>query len=1110
MESNTTTTTATTGTGKSLRASRVSEMVLDEHLYKEKRRVPAAPYILNWGASPTNSGIIAAGPDPYPHHVRASRRSRLQQEQKSNAEQKKLGTLNGVFLPCVQNIFGVILFIRLAWIVGVAGWLQAGLIVLLCSGATLLTAVSLSAVTTNGAIPAGGPYYIISRGLGPQVGGAVGILFYLGTTIAGAMYVCGAIEILFVYIAPAQMSQLIPDKLTATRVYGTILLFLITLVVFVGMKHVVLTAIPIQLCVVLSIIAVYVGLLVKEPSEFMDVRMVGKRLVSRNMFDSVGRSKNSSSMLDSYFCHAGPDQASRICNPYYAKEGISQVPALSTTWPNGWYQNLHPKWTEQPGDYVATWTRSHVDVGNFGNDPGHVFVQADMATDFVVLVGIFFPSVTGIMAGCNRSGDLRDPSKSIPFGTITAILLTSSVYMSWVLLLAGRVSSVVLNDKFGRSLGSQLLVALLAWPSVWVVLIGALCSTIGAGLQSLVGAPRLLAAIAHDDVVPKLGRLVRSGSARGPLLVTWFVCQVTVLIGNVDDITPLVSACFLMCYLSVNASCALQSLLRVPSWRPRFRMYHWTLSLFGACLCLTVMLMCSWLYTLLAFSLALAISRLISYRVAGLLSAGQDVEWVASRSSKAILPFSSTAAFTAVTLAATLAAVDGNGGIALDDLEATLWKECQLWAGDGLAGLSLASARAALLRQEGRPVHPKNWTPTILTLLPSAEAAEGKEKLFGLLRALTLRTGGVTIVATVVESPDQVPDATDKLRKFMRHGGTKPMSGFVRVVASCQPSEALKVLVQSVGIASLSPNTVAVSMPATTDSDDSSARFWPHCVEAIRAAISCGKAVMLVKGLDEPSSSRTLMSGDEQDSGQQHHQVLSSNTADDECAESVTTIDVWWIFNDGGILLLLPYLLLQQEQREDDRESIRIKRKRKRQELRIFTIARPQDNSIAMKRHLQAFLYELRIPADVFVVEMDETDVSAYAVERTLALQQRRDLLSQLHLHARCDVMAVLDHARTRDCCPPVSDKPEENNKKDESEDEHELQVRRMHTALKLNGVASSFSRNARLVFMNLPSGPGEHESADAYLGMLQALTDGLPRVILVYGTGTEVVTLYS
>lgn len=62
----------------------------------------------------------------------------------------------------------------------------------------MLTAISMSAIATNGVVPAGGSYFMISRALGPEFGGAVGILFYLGTTFASSMYILGAVEILLV------------------------------------------------------------------------------------------------------------------------------------------------------------------------------------------------------------------------------------------------------------------------------------------------------------------------------------------------------------------------------------------------------------------------------------------------------------------------------------------------------------------------------------------------------------------------------------------------------------------------------------------------------------------------------------------------------------------------------------------------------------------------------------------------------------------------------------------------------------------------------------------------------------------------------------------------
>jgi len=114
------------------------------------------------------------------------------------APPKKLGTVMGVFVPCLQNILGVILFLRSSDIVGWVGISLNELVVGLCCATTFFTSLSLSAIATNGAIKGGGPYYLISRALGPEFGGSVGLCFYLGTTVAASMYLLGAAETLLV------------------------------------------------------------------------------------------------------------------------------------------------------------------------------------------------------------------------------------------------------------------------------------------------------------------------------------------------------------------------------------------------------------------------------------------------------------------------------------------------------------------------------------------------------------------------------------------------------------------------------------------------------------------------------------------------------------------------------------------------------------------------------------------------------------------------------------------------------------------------------------------------------------------------------------------------
>lgn len=88
--------------------------------------------------------------------------------------------------------------------------------------------------------------------------------------------------------------------------------------------------------------------------------------------------------------------------------------------------------------------------------------------------------------------------------------------MTSVFLLAGVADGNLLRDKYGDSIDGRLIVAEVAWPSSWLILIGALLSTVGAGLQSLTGAPRLLQAIAQDNLLPFLGYFGKAAGSGEP------------------------------------------------------------------------------------------------------------------------------------------------------------------------------------------------------------------------------------------------------------------------------------------------------------------------------------------------------------------------------------------------------------------------------------------------------------------------------------------------------------------------------------------------------------------------------------------------------------------
>ncbi|XP_032966227.1 solute carrier family 12 member 7 isoform X3 [Rhinolophus ferrumequinum] len=971
-----------------------------------------------------------------------------------------MGTFIGVYLPCLQNILGVILFLRLTWIVGVAGVLESFLIVFMCCTCTMLTAISMSAIATNGVVPAGGSYYMISRSLGPEFGGAVGLCFYLGTTFAGAMYILGTIEIFLTYISPgaaiihaASADGEAVAMLHNMRVYGTCTLALMATVVFVGVKYVNKLALVFLACVVLSILAIYAGVIKTafDPPD-IPVCLLGNRTLSRRSFDVCAKVHTTSNgtrttMLWGLFCNGSADATN--CDDYFAQNNLTEIQGIPGVASGVLLDNLWSAYTDK-GVFVEKKGTPSVPAPEESRASGLPYVLTDIMTYFTMLVGIYFPSVTGIMAGSNRSGDLRDAQKSIPTGTILAIVTTSFIYLSCIVLFGACIEGVILRDKFGEALQGNLVIGMLAWPSPWVIVIGSFFSTCGAGLQSLTGAPRLLQAIARDGIVPFLqvfGHGKANGEPTWALLLTALICEIGILIASLDSVAPILSMFFLMCYMFVNLACAVQTLLRTPNWRPRFKYYHWTLSFLGMSLCLALMFVCSWYYALCAMLIASCIYKYIEYR-------GAEKEW-----------------------------------------------------GDGIRGLSLNAARYALLRVEQGAPHTKNWRPQVLVMLNlDAEQCVKHPRLLSF--TTQLKAGkGLTIVGSVLEGTyldkhTEAQLAEENIRSLMSAEKSK---GFCQLVVSSNLRDGMSHLIQSAGLGGMKHNTVLVAWPESWKEEDNPSS-WRNFVDTVRDTTAAQQALLVAKNVDLfPQNQERFSDGN---------------------------IDVWWIVHDGGLLMLLPFLLRQHK----------VWRKCR---MRIFTVAQVDDNSIQMKKDLQTFLYHLRISAEVEVVEMGESDISAFTYEKTLLMEQRSQMVKQMQLskterereaqliHDRNTASHSVVAARTQ--APPTPDKvqmtwtkekliAEKYKNKDvgisgfkdlfslkpEWGNLNQSNVRRMHTAVKLNGVVLNKSQDAQLVLLNMPGPPRNRQGDENYMEFLEVLTEGLHRVLLVRGSGREVVTIYS
>ncbi|MBU1039896.1 MAG: amino acid permease [Proteobacteria bacterium] len=202
---------------------------------------------------------------------------------------------------------------------------------------------------------------------------------------------------------------------------------------------------------------------------------------------------------------------------------------------------------------------------------------------FFSMFALFFPAVTGIMAGANMSGDLRDPARAIPSGTFAAIGFTAVVYILMILLLAAA------NPRPGL-IGNIMVIrenALLPM----LIPVGIFSATLSSALGSMMGAPRILQSIAKDGVFPWLRPLARisGGEPRHATVLTFLIAQGAIQAGNLDTIAPVITMFFMITYGTLNLACFYEAYSRNPSFRPSFRLYGWGTALAGCLSCLVVM-----------------------------------------------------------------------------------------------------------------------------------------------------------------------------------------------------------------------------------------------------------------------------------------------------------------------------------------------------------------------------------------------------------------------------------------------------------------------------------------------------------------------------------------
>lgn len=562
------------------------------------------------------------------------------QKEKATGSQSTgtLGTFAGVFTPSVLTILGIILFLRTGYVVGNAGLPRALLIISIANIISVLTSVSLSAIATNLKVKSGGDYYLISRTLGLEFGGAIGAILFLAQAVSIAFYCIGFGEAL------SGSGLLMGGKTNP------------------------------QLVAIAAVAFLFI------------------------------------------FAWMGSDWATKF---QYVVMALL-LAALVSFFIGGFFQ----------------W-----DIAVFRGN----WSTPDDSLPFWVLFALFFPAVTGFTQGVSMSGDLKDPGKSLPLGTFLAVGVSIVVYFGAAVVFSGALP----NRELSADYSAMFHIAHFSW----LIDAGVIAATLSSAMASFLGAPRILQSLAADRIFPYLHFFAEGvGPSRNPrravLLAAGIAC-LTVALGNLNIIAPVVSMFFLISYGLLNYATYYEARAASPSFRPTFKYFDRRLSLIGFLACLLAMLAIDPTMGLIAISILFAIFQYLR-------RTADPARWADSR-----------------------------------------------------RAYNLQLARENLLAANVTPGHPRDWRPQILAF---SEDAERRPRLLRLSSWLEGGSGLTTFV-TILEGKDLLlaKEKEDLEKQLQQDIKDHNSAAFSLVLTTTDVGEAVHTLLQAHGIGPLRPNTILLN-----------------------------------------------------------------------------------------------------------------------------------------------------------------------------------------------------------------------------------------------------------------------------------------------------------
>lgn len=236
-------------------------------------------------------------------------------------------------------------------------------------------------------------------------------------------------------------------------------------------------------------------------------------------------------------------------------------------------------------------------------------VQGFRESSFWGVFAVFFPAVTGILAGVNMSGELSNPRKSIPTGTLIAVALTGLIYLGMILIASLIASPDELVSDY------YVFIDRAYWKPI--VIAGLLGATFSSALSSMVGAPRILLALGQKNILPRsafFAQKSKSGEPRNAIYFSVIVVVLSLLFRDLNAIAPLITMFFLITYAMINVVVLIEQSLGLPSFRPTIRVPIW-IPLLGTLGCFFVMFIINPTVSLIALGVVVAFYAMLLNKV---------------------------------------------------------------------------------------------------------------------------------------------------------------------------------------------------------------------------------------------------------------------------------------------------------------------------------------------------------------------------------------------------------------------------------------------------------------------------------------------------------------